>query len=593
MIENKKSYHSFDTVRLAFKASPVCMVSVILLSVIQAIIQTAALALATAGFVDTASDILRGARPRDDIYLPLILLLVTLGVTTTIGALVQLAVSRIRLNLKRRLMPSVVRIYAALDYRHIENNTSWELISRVSRDPVNSVMAGVDAYVQFTQIIISLSSVLILIITQVWWAAFIILIFSAPMFWLSVRAGKKTYQAGREAEKFNRRTDYLGEVLTGRDNVDERTLFGYSDAINDKWCSQYEAGRKLQLKVTARMFLTIKCSSLLMVLISLLVALTLIGPVVSGHMTAGWFMGIVSAVFGMIQKLGYQMTQALENISRVGEYMKDLTEFAAMSQTKDALTEPDANPLAFDSLEFRNVSFRYPGSDRLVLDGLSFKLEAGRHYAFVGKNGAGKTTITKLLTGLFTQYEGEILINGKELREYPASTVKALFSVVYQDFAKYYIRLKDNITLGDVHRKGNEQQAAHLAGLDETVSSLNHGLDTPLGKIMAGGQDLSGGQWQRVAIARSLNSRAPVKMLDEPTSALDPISESLLYRDFEKLMLGKTTVFVSHRLGSTKLADEILVIDSGRIIERGTHEVLMAANGAYAGMFEAQRGWYL
>lgn len=593
MIENKKSYHSFDTVRLAFKASPVCMVSVILLSVIQAIIQTAALALATAGFVDTASDILRGARPRDDIYLPLILLLVTLGVTTTIGALVQLAVSRIRLNLKRRLMPSVVRIYAALDYRHIENNTSWELISRVSRDPVNSVMAGVDAYVQFTQIIISLSSVLILIITQVWWAAFIILIFSAPMFWLSVRAGKKTYQAGREAEKFNRRTDYLGEVLTGRDNVDERTLFGYSDAINDKWCSQYEAGRKLQLKVTARMFLTIKCSSLLMVLISLLVALTLIGPVVSGHMTAGWFMGIVSAVFGMIQKLGYQMTQALENISRVGEYMKDLTEFAAMSQTKDALTEPDANPLAFDSLEFRNVSFRYPGSDRLVLDGLSFKLEAGRHYAFVGKNGAGKTTITKLLTGLFTQYEGEILINGKELREYPASTVKALFSVVYQDFARYYIRLKDNITLGDVHRKGNEQQVAHLAGLDETVSSLNHGLDTPLGKIMAGGQDLSGGQWQRVAIARSLNSRAPVKMLDEPTSALDPISESLLYRDFEKLMLGKTTVFVSHRLGSTKLADEILVIDSGRIIERGTHEVLMAANGAYAGMFEAQRGWYL
>lgn len=593
MIEIKKNYHSFDAVRLAFKASPVCMVSEILLSVTLSIMQTAALALATAGFVDTASDILRGTRPRDDIYLPLVLLLVTLGVTTTIGALIQLAGSRIRLNLQRRLIPSVVRIYAALDYRHIENNTSWELISRVSRDPVNSVMEGMDAYVQFIQIIISLFSVLILIVTQVWWAAFIILIFSAPMFWLSVRAGRKTYQAGREAERFNRRTDYLGEVLTGRDNVDERTLFGYNDEINDKWQNQYEAGRQLQLKVTARMFLTIKCSSLLMVLISLLVALTLIGPVASGQMTAGWFMGIVSAVFGMIQKLGFQMSRALENISRVGEYMKDLTEFAALNQTKDALTEPDAKPIAFDSLEFRNVIFQYPGSERLVLDGLSFKLEAGRHYAFVGKNGAGKTTITKLLTGLYTQYQGEILINGKELREYPASTVKALFSVVYQDFARYYIRLKDNITLGDVHKKGNEMQAAHLAGLDETTRSLNHGLDTPLGKIMTGGQDLSGGQWQRVAIARSLNSRAPVKMLDEPTSALDPISESLLYRDFEKLMRGKTTVFVSHRLGSTKLADEILVIDSGRIIERGTHDALMAANGAYAGMFEAQRGWYL
>ncbi len=593
MIEINKNYRSFDALKLALAASPVCMVTDILLSVTQSIMQTGALALVTADFVDTASAILKGVRPRNDIYLPLVLLLVTLGVTTIIGALIQLASSRIRLNLKRRLIPSVVEIYAALDYRHIENNTSWELISRVSRDPVNSIMEGVEAYIQSLKIIISLASVLILIVTRVWWAAIIILIFSAPMFWLSVRAGRKVYQAGREAEKFNRRTEYLGEVLTGRDNVDERTLFGYSDEINGKWQNQYEAGRKLQLKVTARMFLFIKGSSLLLVLISLLVALTLIGPVLTGQMTAGWFMGIVSAVFGMIQKLGFQMSRSLESISRVGEYMKDLTAFAAMSQTKDALTEPDDEPMEFKSLEFRNVCFRYPGSERLVLDGMSFKMEAGRHYAFVGKNGAGKTTITKLLTGLFPQYQGEILINGKELREYSASGVKALFSVVYQDFARYYIRLKDNIALGDLHRKGNEMEAAHLAGLDETVNSLNHGLDTPLGKIMAGGQDLSGGQWQRVAIARSLNSRAPVKILDEPTSALDPISESLLYRDFERLMLGKTTVFVSHRLGSTKLADEILVIGSGRIIERGTHDELMAANGAYAGMFEAQRGWYL
>ena len=593
MIEINKNYRSFDALKLALAASPVCMVTDILLSVTQSIMQTGALALVTADFVDTASAILKGVRPRNDIYLPLVLLLVTLGVTTIIGALIQLASSRIRLKLKLRLTPSVVKIYAALDYRHIENNTSWELISRVSRDPVNSIMEGVEAYIQFLKIMISLASVLILIVTRVWWAAIFILIFSAPMFWLSVRAGRMVYQAGREAEKFNRRTEYLGEVLTGRDNVDERTLFGYSDEINGKWQNQYEAGRKLQLKVTARMFLFIKGSSLLLVLISLLVALTLIGPVLTGKMTAGWFMGIVSAVFGMIQKLGFQMSRSLESISRVGEYMKDLTAFAAMSQTKDALTEPDAEPMEFKSLEFRNVCFRYPGSERLVLDGLSFKMEAGRHYAFVGKNGAGKTTITKLLTGLFPQYQGEILINGKELREYSASGVKALFSVVYQDFARYYIRLKDNIALGDLHRKGNEMEAAHLAGLDETVNSLNHGLDTPLGKIMAGGQDLSGGQWQRVAIARSLNSRAPVKILDEPTSALDPISESLLYRDFERLMLGKTTVFVSHRLGSTKLADEILVIGSGRIIERGTHDELMAANGSYAGMFEAQRGWYL
>lgn len=579
--------------RLAFEASPVCMILDLLLSITQSIMQTAVMALTTANFVDTATAILQGVRPLHDIYLSLGLLLFTLGVSVTIGALCQLDSSRISLTLQRRVKPSIVRIYAALDYKHIENDESWQLISRVSRDPVKSIMDGINAFVQFLQIIISIASVLFLIVTQVWWAALIILAFSAPMFWLSIRAGKRNYQAEREAEKFNRRTDYLGEVLTGSDNVDERTLFDYSGEVNRKWQEQYEAGRMLQLKVTAKTFLITKGSSILLALISLLVALTLIGPVVNGQMTAGMFMGIVNAVFGMIQKLGFQMSRSLENISRIGEYMKDLTDFAALSEAKDALTEPDAEPIEFNSLEFRNVCFRYPNSDRLILNRLSFKLEAGRHYAFVGKNGAGKTTITKLLTGLYTEYEGEILINGKELRLYPAGTIKALFSVVYQDFARYYIPMTDNISLGDVHIKGKEIQVAHLAGLDETITKLKHGIHTPLGKIMTGGQDISGGQWQRIAIARSLNSRAPVKILDEPTSALDPVSESLLYSEFEKLMDGKTTVFISHRLGSTKLADEILVIQEGEIIERGTHDTLMGVNGHYAGMFEAQRGWYI
>jgi len=191
------------------------------------------------------------------------------------------------------------------------------------------------------------------------------------------------------------------------------------------------------------------------------------------------------------------------------------------------------------------------------------------------------------------------------LREYPASTLKALFSVVYQDFARYFVTMKENIMLGDISRDITAtdgcnhkrpaitpHDAAILAGLEETMNELANGIDTPLGKILEGGQDISGGQWQRVAIARSLISRAPVKMLDEPTAALDPISESQVYSQFEKLMRGNTTVFISHRLGSTKLADEILVIEDGKIIERGSHDKLVAESGQYAEMFESQRGWY-
>jgi ATP-binding cassette subfamily B protein len=592
---SKRTYKALDVLLLAFQASPACVILHILLSIIHAIMPTAAMALATANFVDTATAILQSIRPHNEIYLPLIILLSVLCVFTTIGSIVQLVAARITLNLQCKLKPSIIKIHAALDFKHIENAESWELISRVSRDPVKSVMDGFGAFMQFLQIIICIASVLILIVAQVWWATFIIIAFSTPMLWLSLRAGKKNYQAGREAEKFNRRTDYLGEVLTGREAIDERTLFNYGEDVNLRWHEQYEAGRSLQLKVSAKMFLITKGSSMILALIALLIALTLINPVITGLMTAGMFMGIITAVFGMIHQLGWQLSDSLENASKVGEYMKDLTAFLTLSKTTGAYDLPDKTTPEIKSLEFKDVRFKYPSGDRFILDGLSFKLESGLHYAFVGKNGAGKTTITKLLTGLYSEYEGEILINGKELREYPAGTVKAMFSVVYQDFAKYYIPLKDNITVGDSAVYASEERIAEvatLAGLDETIAELKDGINTPLGKIKENGQDISGGQWQRVAIARSLISRAPMKMLDEPTAALDPISESRVYSEFENLMRGKTTVFISHRLGSTKLADEILVIDDGKITERGTHEGLMQANGQYTEMFGAQRGWY-
>lgn len=589
-----KTYETFDTLLLAFLVSPVYTMLYILLSIIHAIMPTAGTALATANFVNSATAILQGERPHGDIYMPLMFLLLVLGVFTTIGSIVQLVSSRISLDLQNKLKPTIVNIHASLEYKHIESSESWELISRVSRDPTKSIMDGLDGLMQMMRIVVSIIAVLALIVSQVWWAAIIIIAFSTPMFWLSMYMGKKKYQAGRDAEKFNRRTEYLDEVLTGRDCVDERTLFGYGDEVDLRWQEQYEAGRVLQLNVSAKMLFISHGPSMLLTLIALLIALTLISPVITGQMTPGVYMGIVVAVLNLIQQLGWQMFNSLECISRVGEYMKDLTAFCALSETPEASDMPDPEPMEFATLEFRNVRFKYPGGDRYILDGLSITLEGGRHYAFVGKNGAGKTTIAKLLTGLYAEYEGEILINGKELREHPARTLKAMFSVVYQDFAKYYIPLKDNIALGDI--VGNTEEsvssAAKLAGLDETINELKDGIDTPLGRIKNCGQDISGGQWQRVAIARSIISRAPVKILDEPTAALDPISESRIYGEFKKLMSGKTTMLISHRLGSTKLADEILVIDDGRIIERGTHNELMDANGQYAEMFESQRGWY-
>ena len=595
---NKK----WGAIWLMFASAPLLASINTFLYVNYALMPTAFMALATARFIDTALAVLREGRPASDITAPLWVLMLVLGAFSASPHVGSLVTRRMELRLQREMKPAVVKKHAALAFKHIENAESWELIARVSRDPVKAVMDAYHACMQMVQVFVYIGAVLGLILAHVWWAAIIIAAFSTPMFWLSVRAGRKNYQAGRDAEKFNRRTEYLDEVLTGRENVDERTVFGYGGDVNRRWQDQYEAGRIMRLKVEAKMFLINKGAALCLAFVALLIALTLIGPVLGGQISAGMFMGIMSAVFGMIQILGWQVSWSLENIAKGAEYMKDLSGFIALSEAEGARDLPDPEPPAFSSVEFRNVRFRYPGNkDGYVLDGMSFILEQGRHYAFVGRNGAGKTTITKLFTGLYDGYEGEILINGKELRQYGAGALKALFSVVYQDFAKYYVPMLDNILLGDAgeedgreaEREARAAESASQAGLDGTIGGLKDGLHSWLGKIKDEGIDISGGEWQRVAIARSLFSRAPVKMLDEPTAALDPISESRVYEEFEKLMRGKTTVFISHRLGSTKLADEILVIDGGIVAERGSHDELMAQDGQYAEMFEAQRGWYV
>lgn len=590
----KKKATCSGALQLVFKMSPLYAVLRVTLTIAEALAASGGLALAVANFVDIALLILAGGRKQSDIYPALVLILVVLGVYTTIGSIVQLVDSRIRLDVLRKIKPVLVRAQASLEFKHIENNMHWELIARVLRDPAASLVDGFGAFVLIVQIVISIASVLGLLVAQVWWTVVVIVAFSVPLFCLSLRAGKKNYRAGQDAEKFNRRTEYLDEVLTGRDNIEERTLFGYGEEISSRWQEQYEAGRVLQLRVSLGQFLTMKGSSLILALVCLLIAVTLVNPVTSGVLSAGMFVGIVSSVFGIINKLAGQMSDAMERVSRIGEYMKELNAFLNLSQTKDALVEPEVRPLEFVNLQFENVRFRYPTGEHDVLNGLNFTLERGRHYAFVGKNGAGKSTITKLLTGLYTEYEGEILINGRELRNYSSSELKAMFSIVYQDFAKYSISLRDNIALGDIAKMGTAdvKSIVKSAGLNDIVSGLKKGLDTPLGKIQEDGQELSGGQWQRIAIVRTLISRAPVRILDEPTAALDPISESQIYQEFEKLMRDKTTIFISHRLGSTKLADEILVVDGGTIVERGTHDDLIAANGQYAEMYESQRSWY-
>ena len=623
-IENRE-YTLRDLIKIPFAVSPGLVSLRVADKAIYAMIP-ALQVLATASFIDTAIGIFNGQADRGKIIFPLACILLLIAHQYIVFALMGLARAKIDIKLTEAFRTAVTDKRAMLEYRHVENNETWDLIERVGKDPAGRLGGGFDIVLRMGDMVVRIGSILFILIAQVWWAALAILCFSAPLLWLAVKSGKAHYIASKEAARHTRRAQYLQSVLAGRDSVEERSLFGYSGGLNDRYYEKFMAAYKINMKAQRKRYIRQKSASLITVLVSVLVSGVLIAPLGSGAISVGMFMGFVTATFGLAQYLSWELTYTTGELADNREYLRDLSAFAQLSETPGAADAPAASRAEPQCIEFRSVSFKYPGTELPVLDNLNMKLFAKKHYAFVGINGAGKTTITKLLTGLYDNYTGDILIDGKELRDFTQAELKATFSIVYQDFAKYQISLADSIGFGNVNGAtdqsitGAVEQATEdavnqaIAGavekvakdatdqaiadavetlnLAEAVSRLPEGINTPLGRIKVNGVDLSGGEWQRVAIARSLVSGAPVHILDEPTAALDPVAESEAYELFGRISKGKSTIFITHRLGAARLADEIFVIAEGRVSEHGPHSELMGKNGAYAEMFEAQRGWY-
>ncbi len=643
-----KRYKLTDFIKIPMMVAPIYTIMRIFDKLMNALIPSIQV-LATARFVDTALDIFSNDGDVSQIYRPLFILVIITAYSYISWTLMTIVKTKLNMKLTEEFRVAVVEKRAKLEYRHIENNETWELITRACDDPTGRISGGFDILLRMADMIVKVASILLILITQVWWAALAIISFSVPLFYISIKSGKSNYEAFKEAKKYQRKADYLQSILTGRDNIEERTMFSYTDDINKKWYEKFETSRLINMKVQAKNFVRMKGASLITVVISILISGVLIFPLSSGAITVGMFMGLVTATFNLVQMMSWELSYVTSEIAKNREYLKDLSLFSELSETDGALDMPDGEiqKVKDKSIEFIDVSFKYPDTEKYILKNLSMKLEPYMHYAFVGINGAGKTTITKLLTGMYNNFEGEILIGGKSIREYGISELKGLFCVVYQDHAKYYIPLRDNIALGNVLQmsyngiktsqmsnsmvdsmsdnmidskidsmsdyelpisdsklndkpndkfndklNGKISEAIRTIELEEVVEKLPDGIDTPLGKIRENGVDISGGEWQRVAIARALVSNAPIHILDEPTAALDPVAESRIYEMFGRVSAGKSTIFITHRLGAAKLADEILVINEGCVTEKGSHNELMAKGGIYADMFESQRSWY-
>lgn len=591
-----KKYRTIDFIWLSFKYAPLQTSFTILYTLTVALIP-AYQTMATASFIDRAMEIFSGKREPTEIFLPVLLIMLAILFNNLIPAVADLISfsGANRVNIKLREL--VLDKRAALEYRHIENGETQDMIARVCKEPTESFQRGFQNLLLAVKLVISSVSLLAIVMASSVISAIAILAVSVPLIFLSMKAGQKNYEMGKDAAKIQRKYRYLSEVLTNKEYVQERSLFHYSSYLQNEYSSLYDQSRKIEAKIEWKTYANMKAGSLItLVLVGIITAL-LIPEVAVGKMTVGIFIALVNGLFSLIQGMSWKLSGVMREYARLKEYLKDLNIFFALSEKRDAGAVPlPLEGFQFETLEFKNVTFRYPGTEREILKNCSFLLKKGKSYAIVGENGAGKSTITKLILGMYEDYQGEILLNGKDIRSYPFACLKALVSVVFQDFARYGITLRENILLGDLSRQNEKklEKVLFLIGAEGLKQKLPQGLDTSLGKIRTGAVEVSGGEWQRIAIARLLYRASPINILDEPTAALDPIAESNLYQLFSQVNQGRFAIYITHRLGATKIMDQILVLNQGEIQEIGSHDQLMSLdNGIYKTMFESQKSWYL
>lgn len=594
-LNKKRKFNAFDIIYLTYIISPIYIFLLFVFTFFESILQTLLLALSTKYFIDTATNIFIKNKDFSNIYIPLFFLILVIAGINLFSSLYSLILSKIKFQLEKNLLPEIVKIQSYIKYKYIENNEFQEKIRILTTEMEETFIDGLQSYISIIRSLIGIGSIIFLLFTTIWWASIIIIFLLVPLMYISIWSGKNNYKAKIKAQKHERIYSYYSdEILCSREATLERTLFNYSDDVINRYYESFKKASDIELNVLFKTRMITKLTSISLIFVTMILAMTLINPLLNNTISSGLFVGIITALLEFSKGLGIEIQNCIKNISECKEYMEDLTLLINVER-EDDLKYSSNQDFIFKKIEFIDVKFKYPNSDRYILNGVSFKIENGKHYAFVGENGVGKSTITKLLTKLYDNYEGQILINDIDLKLISIEKIRLLFSIVYQDFAKYEISVKDNIILGDIQNNYSKEELDKIIIESDTydlIKKLPNGLDTNLGKLENDSVDLSGGQWQKLAIARAIINKSPIKILDEPTSNLDPISESNLYEKFDNITKGKTSIFISHRLGSTKLADEIFVLDKGKIIQKGNHNELMKQNGLYSKMFKEQSRWF-
>ena len=383
---------------------------------------------------------------------------------------------------------------------------------------------------------------------------------------------------------------YFTLLQTGRDEAKEVRAFGLAGWLALRFDMLYVAYlHDLRAHVLRRGLLSLigQLGSAIVLGGTLIALIALIDRGDIGVAEAGAAIVAIRLLATQVQAL----FRGAQSIFESGLFLDDLRQFLALGETAVEEDEGREPPERFDLVQVEDVTFRYPGAHRDALKGVDIELRAGEVVALVGENGSGKTTLAKLLAGLYEPDEGRVLWDGQDVAAFRPSSLRQRIAVVFQDFVHYALPATDNIALGRVDRPAEPvrvRSAAAAAGAETMIDALPHGFDTVLSRMFAGGTDLSGGEWQRVALARSFYRDAPLLILDEPSASLDPRAEHELFATLRDALRARTALFISHRFSTVRGADRIYVLHEGEIVEQGTHDELVSRNGRYAELFRLQ-----
>jgi len=498
-----------------------------------------------------------------------------------------------RLNLHSNYI--LLKKSAQLDLAHFESAEFYDTLTRAQNSGSNHPVRVIQTLTGLFGQGVTLVSLLGLLL-QFNLAIIPLLLFtSLPSFWTSiVYSGRRFWMTRKETES-GRLSNYIQQVLTNPEFAKEVRLFNLGQHLLGQW-QDIRTDFNRKSAAIASEYARMRGLSGILVNSGFYLAYgwTLI-KTIAGDISVGDFT-MYTGAFNQSQQL---LPAMLENIARIYEsnlYVSQYFDF--LNLQPQVINRP--RPLPFpqpirQGLSLQNVSFTYPGATNPTLRNLNLDIQPGESIALVGLNGAGKTTLLKLLTRLYDVDSGLITIDGIPLPEIKLAELHSKIGVLNQDFARYQLTVQDNIGFGNLAQRENQQrieQAAIDSGADPIVDSLSKGYQTRLGKMFKGGVELSGGQWQKIGMARAFITDAPILILDEPTAALDAIAEYELFEKFRALTAGKMTFFVSHRFSTVQLADRIVVLENSCIAEVGSHPELMAHNGLYAEMFRKQASSY-